>query len=72
MIVKVSLISNSFIYFILGFIYILAQSGERKEFINILKEYPELSLDILVGDCNVITNPILDYFLGSSTIADRD
>ena len=56
----------------LGSIYIPAQPRIRKEFINILKEYLELSLDILIGDYNIIANLTLDHSLGSFTMTDRD
>ena len=72
LVARVSSTSNSFEPFSLGSVYIFAQSADRKLCINVLKEYPELSLDIFVGDCNIIANLILDHSLGSCTLVERD
>ena len=72
LVAKISFVSNSFASFSLGSIYMPAQSGERKQYINVLKQYPEISMDIFAGDCNVIANPALDHSLGNRTVADRD
>ena len=72
LVAKVSSVSNNFAPFSLGSIYIPAQATEREEYINMLGDHPDFTIDILVGDCNLIANPVLDHSLGSHTLADRN
>ena len=46
-------------------VYVPAQRGERRAFLNSLPDNPSLELDILAGDINMIADPSIDKRLVS-------